>query len=58
MFLFEGWVVTEILTLKLPSVPFGSRAGLGRGRTEVGAGGYEVEGLGGWADITNAYKPG
>lgn len=35
MLLFEGWP----LTLKLPSVPFGPRAGLGCGRTDVGAGG-------------------
>lgn len=39
MFLFEGWVVIELLTLKLSSLPFGSRAGLGCGRMEVGGGG-------------------
>lgn len=42
--------------MKLPSVPFGW---FGCGRTEVGSGrgGCKVEGPGGWADITNAYKP-
>lgn len=39
MLLFGGWAVTELLTLNMSSVPFGSRAGLGCERMEVGVGG-------------------
>lgn len=39
MFLLEGWEVTEILYLTLPSVSFGSGAVFGSGKMEVEVGG-------------------